>query len=106
VKITIILSVKPAQPILQIEKWEPAPVAGRRPSTREVPNNLIPTKTQEITIIPNTVTGAPLALEFEKIFLHQVVLPESDITFTGQELLDWAAIFWRVVRYGGEEKEG
>ena len=72
-----------------------------RPSTRVVPNNPIPTKTQEITVTlktvtgTNTVTGAPLVLEFGKIFLRPAVPPESDITVTGQELSDWAAVFWR-----------
>jgi hypothetical protein len=104
VNIVIVISIKPVQSMLQIEKWELAPVAGRRPSTRAVPNNpnipppQIPTKTQEITIIPNTVTGAPLVLEFEKIFLRPAVLPESDIIFTGQELSDWAANFWQGLR--------
>ena len=54
----------------------------------------IPTKIQEITIVSNTVTGAPLVLEFDKIFLRPAVLPESDLIFTGQELSVWAANFW------------
>ena len=49
---------------------------------------------QEITLVQNTVTGAPLILEFEKIFLRPAVLPESDITFTTQELSTWAARIW------------
>ena len=92
VKIVIIISLKRGQSMLRIEKWEPAPAAGRRPSTRanaNIPPPLIPTNTQEITIIPNTVTGAPLVLEFEKVFLRPAVLLESDIRFTGQELSDW-----------------
>ena len=107
VKIVIIISIKPVQSMLRIEKWELAPVNRRRPSTRAVPNNpnilpqnrpQIPTKIQEITIVPNTVTGAPLILEFEKIFLRPAVLPESDIIFTGQELSDWGAGFWRCLQ--------
>jgi len=43
---------------------------------------------------PNAVTGAPLVLEFQKIFLRPAVLPESDITFTAQELSTWAARIW------------
>jgi hypothetical protein len=104
VKIVIVISIKPAQSMLQIEKWVLAPVTGRRPPTRAFSNlNItpspaqIPTKTTEITIISNTVTGAPLVLEFDKLFLRPAVLPESDITFTGQDLSDWAAKFWRSV---------
>jgi hypothetical protein len=96
VKIVIIISIKRARSIVRIEKWELAPMAGRRLTLRAASNNLnnppprIPTKIQEITIDPNTVTGAPLVLEFAKIFLRSAVPPESDITFTGQELSNWA----------------
>jgi hypothetical protein len=101
VKTVIIMSVKPAQSMIHIEKWELAPVAGSRPNTRAFstlnippPPPQMPTQIQVITIDPNTVTGAPLVLEFEKIFLRPAVLPESNITFTAQELLTWAARVW------------
>jgi hypothetical protein len=117
VKIIITISVQPAQSTLQIEKWELTPLIGSRPSTRAFPNPhniprpLIPTKTTEITIISNTpigtplpvigapftITGAPLVLEFDKIFLRPAVLPETDITFTVQDLSNWATAFWRSV---------
>src|SRR5262249_33369750 len=64
VKTVIIISVKPAQSLLHIEKWELAPVAaGIRPNTRAFSTlNIssppqIPTQIQVITIDPNTVTG-------------------------------------------------
>jgi hypothetical protein len=95
VKIAIIISIEPVQSSLQIEKWELAPMAEGRPSTRA--NHPIPTKTQEITITPNAVTGAPLDLEFEKVFLRPAVPPERDIRFTGQDLSDWAAFFWKAL---------
>jgi hypothetical protein len=100
VKIVIIISVERAPQTLQIEKWELAPISESRPSTRALPNAvnipppLIPTKIQEITIDQNTVTGAPLVLEFDKIFLRPALLPETDITFTAQELSTWAAGIW------------
>jgi hypothetical protein len=100
VKIVIIISIERAPQTLQIEKWELAPMTGRRPPTRAFPNApnipppLIPTKMHEITILQNTVTGAPLVLEFDKIFLRPAVLPETDITFTAQELSTWAAGIW------------
>jgi hypothetical protein len=92
VKIVIIISVERAPQTLQIEKWELAPMSGSRPSTRAFPNAvnipppLIPMKTQEITIVQDTITGTPLVLEFDKIFLRPAVPPETDITLTAQEL--------------------
>jgi len=42
-----------------------------------------------------TVNGAPLTLEFQKIFLHQAVPPqEHDFTFTAQDLSEFATDFW------------
>ena len=101
-EIVIIISVKRtqsmSQSVIRIEKWELAPMTGKRLTFRSAsntPNNLPPqilTKIQEITIDGNTITGTPLVLEFAKIFLRQAAPPEGDITFTGQELLaDWAA---------------
>jgi hypothetical protein len=111
VKIVIIISIQQAKSRLRIEKWEHAP-NGRLLPLRTPPNNpnnlirQIPTKIQEITIVSNTVAGAPLpaaiggpftvtrvplVLEFDKIFLRPPVLPETDITFNVQELSDWAA---------------
>jgi hypothetical protein len=115
VKIVIIISVQRAKSRLKIEKWEHAPSRSLLPlrtppnNLNNNPNNLIrqlPTKVQEITIVSNTVagaplpaviggpftvTGAPLVLEFDKIFLRPAVLPETDITFNVQELSAWAA---------------
>jgi hypothetical protein len=100
VKIVIIISVERAPQTLQIEKWELTPMSGSRPSTRafstavNIPPLLIPTKTQEITIVQDTIAGAPLVLEFDKIFLRPAVPPETDITLTAQELSTWAAGIW------------
>jgi hypothetical protein len=99
VKIVIIISLNRARSIVLMEKWELGP-STRLLSFRQPPNNLnkpilqIPTKIQEITIVSNTVTGAPLVLEFDKIFLRPAVLPETDITFTAQELSTWATGIW------------
>ena len=115
VRIVILISIKPAQSKLQVEKWELAPLVGRRPSTRAFPNAhntprpLVPTRTAGITIISNTpigtplpvigapftINGAPLVLEFDKLFLRQAVPPETDVTFTVQDLSNWASVFWR-----------
>jgi hypothetical protein len=56
-----------------------------------------PTQIQAITIDPNsnTVNGAPLTLEFRKIFLRQAVPPlEHDFTFTAQDLSAFATNIW------------
>jgi hypothetical protein len=83
--------------MLQIEKWELGPRTGRQLTLRST-NPQIPTKIQEITIVPNTVAGAPpivngapLVLEFAKIFLRQPVPPEGNLTITMQDLSTWAA---------------
>ncbi|KAF2194373.1 hypothetical protein K469DRAFT_651654 [Zopfia rhizophila CBS 207.26] len=124
VKIVIIISITPAQTMLRVEKWCHSPVPDRpltrghpSPMTPE------PTKMQEITITPNPaaplnpidqsdtaapatvpttapatapydVTGAPLTLEFENLFLRAPVLPERDVIFTTADLSSWASYFW------------
>jgi hypothetical protein len=107
VKIVIIISIVRAESMLLIEQWGLTPLTGRgltlRAASTYLNNNnnsppQIPTKIQEIAIDPNTVTGAPLVLEFEKIFLRPAVPPEGDIRFTGQELAAWAAALWQGLR--------
>src|SRR5947207_798809 len=51
-------------------------------------------KVKEITINPNTVTGAPLILHFQKYFLRQPTPPEADIVFSAQDLSDFSASLW------------
>jgi hypothetical protein len=93
VNIVIIISVNRAQSTLQIEKWELGPRTGRRLTLRSTQR--IPTKMHEITIdSTNTVTGAPLILDFDEIFLRPAVPAESDITFTAQDFSAWAARIW------------
>jgi hypothetical protein len=98
VKIVVLISVKPADKTLQIEKWELALLPNQRVTRAHPnPNTQIPTQIQEITIINNVVTGSPLVLEFQKIFLRPSVLPESDIIFTAADLSGWADAFWSVM---------
>jgi hypothetical protein len=93
VKIIIIILVNRAQLTLQIEKWELGPRTGKLLLTLRSTQR-IPTKMQEITIDSNAVTGAPLILEFDKIFLRPAVPPESDFIFTAQDFSTWAARIW------------
>jgi hypothetical protein len=108
VKIVIIISIRPAQKSLWIEKWCLQPRTPAAPITRA--NAPIATKIQELTIIQNppiptppgniatyAVTGAPLVLEFEKLLLRAPVLSEDDIIFTSTDLQAWADEFWVMV---------
>ena len=108
VKIAIVISIKPAQKSLWIEKWCLQPRTPAAQVTRaDAP---VPTKIQELTIIRNpliptppgntatyAVTGAPLILEFEKLLLRAPVLPEGDVIFTAADLQAWADEFWSMV---------
>ena len=103
VNIVILIAVDVGKKEIKIEKWELAPAPARR-STRQHPNlpgnpPQVPTLVHEISIDSNNnVTGAPtpppLILEFQKVVLRPAVLPESDFTFTSQELSQWAANLW------------
>lgn len=100
VKIVVIIAVQLAQGRIVIEKWGLSAGNFQRPPTRAVPNPaviLVPNKLQEITILrqaspprPAIVTGAPLILEFVKIFLRAPLLPETDFVFTDSDLSDCA----------------
>jgi hypothetical protein len=108
VKIAIVISIKPAQKSLWIEKWCLQP---RRPAAPVIrANDLVPTKIQELTIIQNPhippprgtistylVTGAPLILEFDKLLLRAPVLPEGDVIFTAADLQAWADELWSMI---------
>jgi hypothetical protein len=97
VDIVILISIKEEQRNLLIERWERAPLAQGRPITRAFnnPNTLIPTKMQEIRIDSNiVVTGGPLVLGFQKIFLRPPIPPENGIIFTAQDLSVWATKYW------------
>jgi hypothetical protein len=103
VKIVLLFSIgrRASAGTMIIEKWENRPVPANRPATRSNTTQT-PTQIQAITIDsnpnPNPVNGAPLTLEFRKIFLRQAVPPlEHDFTFTAQDLLAFATIFWRGV---------
>ena len=107
VMIVVTISIKLKDKSLQFEKWENA-LAPARPITRANPNPSIqvPTMIQQITIrpnatgaiTPNEVTGAPLVLDFEKIFLRQPVAPQADFIFTANELAEFATDFWDCVK--------
>src|SRR4051794_32051498 len=109
VKIVLLFSIGRTVRTMMIEKWENRPVPtnppvpdnppvpanpsvpANRPTTRSMTRAAAqtPTQIQAITINSNsnTVNGAPLTLEFRKIFLRQAIsLLEHDFTFTAQDL--------------------
>lgn len=97
VMIEIIISLKPALSVIHIEKW--GFDFAQRPMTRAVANNAsdppqVPTCVQVIAIDRKKVTGAPLILEFQKIFLRAPIPPELVVVFTAQDLTDWACLLW------------
>jgi hypothetical protein len=110
VKIVLLFSIGRTARTMIIEKWENRPVPANRPATRSMtraaanpPNQppQTPTQIQAITIDSNvnTVNGAPLTLEFRKIFLRQAIPPlEHDFTFTRQDLSAFATNFWAGVQ--------
>ena len=101
VKIAVIISIHPADKRLHIEKWGLASPDQGRPATRGTQvQTLIPTQMQEVTILPNNaISGSlPLVLGFQDIFLRPAIPPESDVTFTAEDLLNWAEAFWKTVR--------
>lgn len=109
----IIISIKPTERSLQVEKWCLVPPAASLPIIRANlnPNRLVPTKIQEIcvtqnpvtpvqpsTIAPCTITGGSLVLEFRSLYLRVPVAPEKDVIFTPAILLEWANKFWRMTK--------
>jgi hypothetical protein len=107
VKIVLLISIgrRRGTKRMIIEKWENRPISANRPATRSITgaggNASTATKIQAITINSNsnTVNGAPLTLEFQKIFLRQVVPPlEHDFTLTAQDLLAFATTFWAALQ--------
>lgn len=102
VMIVVIISITPRKKSLRIEKWENVAPAPGRPITRANPSGPIPRSVQDITIRPNVtgaitpyrVIGAPLVLHFHKIFLRLPIPPETDFTFSTNELAEFARTFW------------
>jgi hypothetical protein len=111
VKTVVIISIRLAQRDIRVEKGILAPPTGRRRTLRANANAnaLVPTKVQQIAITPApatppnptqgqyVVTGTPLVLEFDQIFLRPPVAPEGDVIFTATDLSAWAADFWNTL---------
>ena len=102
VKISILIAIVAAEETVYIEKWCGFLPIVHKLVTRVHPNahSLLLKRMQHVTIVKSsasasgspsfTVTGAPLVLEFERLFLRAPVSPEGDVVLTGENLSDWA----------------
>lgn len=79
VKIVIIISILSGGNKCHLETWELNKQRSAR-SFQEI----------DVDLDSREVTGSPLILEFEKIFLRQCGRHESDVVITEQDLLGWA----------------
>ncbi|PWW75400.1 hypothetical protein C7212DRAFT_297308 [Tuber magnatum] len=95
-RIVILISVSREEMTLHIEKWEnvimPSSSVARADQNGPM---LTPTKTQEIDIVGDVVTGAPLTLEFERFVLRQPRAGEGDIILDVNDLHTFATGIWR-----------
>lgn len=97
VNMVLIISIRKSTRVLHIEKYIPGPA-----QTRTSPRHPRPPFTKlEGTIMidsaasPSTVTGAPLVLEFSRIFDRSPSPPlEQDVVFTMQDLQTLGDKFW------------
>lgn len=97
VNIVLLIWIRPAMKTVKIEKWERGQAPTTRTSARLNPSNAFPTQTAEITVQSNsnTVTGAPLILEFSKIFDHLPTPPAEHVcVITVADLANWASLLW------------
>ena len=98
VKIVILISISKSERKLHIEQWEMPAVLNQR-VTRAHPHPVgTVTKINEVDIIGGIATGAPVTLDFEKIFLRPPGPGEGNIVYTAQYLKRWAASIWRIER--------
>ncbi|ELR03680.1 hypothetical protein VC83_00364 [Pseudogymnoascus destructans] len=94
VHIALIISVRQDDRSIVIETWEVTQPDEARMITRSNAQQ-VPIRTQEISISDVAITGAPLVLEFPKIFERAAVPPEGDVVFSAQELRMWADDVWQ-----------
>lgn len=102
-KIVITIAVQKKREAITIDKWE----ATSRP-TRGDPGKTVPEVVQKVTITreggdaPVHVTGAPLIIWFEKLFLRpaEEEKGEGDVLFSHDDLAEIADKVWSVLNTG------
>lgn len=83
VKTVLLLSTSKTDRKIHVEQWEVSTVT-----------HPLVTRTHQLDILGAVATGAPLRLEFEKVFLRQPGPDEGDIILTATDLGDLAARVW------------
>ncbi|KAL2014800.1 hypothetical protein VTN00DRAFT_2325 [Thermoascus crustaceus] len=96
VQLALSIQVKKRVHGIVIQKWELIP-------SQSDPQRAEPSNTQQVTISktdnqPTTVTGGPLVLPFEKIFLRPLGASGADFVFLENELRRYADRVWGVDR--------
>ncbi|KAJ9311416.1 hypothetical protein DTO271D3_8301 [Paecilomyces variotii] len=96
--IILVVWIRPTIKKVKIEKWIPTSAQSlRRSACLNLPQ-VLPTKVADIEIDQSSTSvchGAPLLLEFDRVFGRPPQQPlEHDIVFTQQELEDWARDLW------------
>ncbi|KAJ6099287.1 hypothetical protein N7467_000822 [Penicillium canescens] len=60
------------------------------PLTRQPAQTQMSYCSQEVTVTPNSVVGAPLVLPFEALFSRAPIFPETDISIPASRFEDFA----------------
>ena len=94
VKIVILISISKSERKIHIEQWEMLAALNQR-ITQAHPHPIREvTKIHELDIIGGVATGAPLTLDFEKIYRRPPGPGEGNIVYTAQDLEERADIIW------------
>ena len=101
VKVVILIAILPSGPRIVIEKWTPDPnVETLRPGLRDRSPRVTGTRVQETILTRGaknfiTITGAPLVVTFDEMFLRTASPPqEFDIVVSMQALESIARKIW------------
>jgi len=95
VNIALLFTFSQAEKRIHIEQWEVLPVPNSPVShTHSDPLTKQLTKTHEIDIVAGVASGAPLVLDFQKVFLRPPSPGAGDIVFSAEELGEYATDIW------------
>lgn len=93
VKIVLLFLISKTEKVIHIEQWErdePKPELLKvHPTMRAKP-----TRVCTVSIVGGKATGAPLMLDFNKIFLRKPGKGESNLVFTAEDLTACATQVW------------
>jgi len=93
VKIVLVISISQADRKISLDQWELA-TAPNLEVSEDRSTITVPTKTGHVEIVDGMVTGAPLRLDFKKIFLSDPGEGQGDIVFTPKDLEEYADDVW------------